>query len=160
MFKASAAHKLLPLHTKITVTNLENNKSISLVVNDRGPFIPGRVLDVSYGAAKELAMVDKGLARVVIKTQGKVKGQRKNDLAGDFFIHIGAFEKKSDAKGLIRDMKSLRYKKSMIKVVKSESNNETCWRVEYGPFKSMSAANKAHSLMLRDYPSAFVTAKN
>lgn len=160
MYKASAAHKILPLHTRITVTNIENNKTISLVVNDRGPFVPERVLDLSYGAAKQLAMVDKGFARVVIKTSGKVKGQRKNDLVGNFFIHIGAFEKRSDANGLILDMRSLRYKKSMIDVVETETNYETCWHVEYGPFKSMSAANKAHSLIKQDYPSAFVTVKN
>lgn len=160
MYKASAAHRILPLDTRITVTNIENNKTISLIVNDRGPFVPGRVLDLSYGAAKQLAITDKGLARVVIKTSGKVKGQRKNDLMGNFFIHIGAFEKRSDADGLITDMKLLKYKKSMIEIVETENNNETFWHVKYGPFKSMSAANKAHSLIQQDYPSAFVTAKN
>lgn len=160
MYKISAAHKILPLHTKVTVTNIENNKTICLIVNDRGPFVPGRVIDLSYGAAKQLAMVDKGLARVVIKTSGKVKGQHKNDLVGNFFIHIGMFEKRSDASGLIHDMKSLRYKKSMIEVVETETNYETRWRVAYGPFKSMLAANKAYSLIQQDYPSSFVTVKN
>ena len=156
MYKVSAAHKILPLYTRITVTNIENNKTISLVVNDRGPFVPGRMLDLSYGAAKQLAMLDKGFARVVIRTSGKVKGQHKNDLVGNFFIHIGTFEKKADANGLILDMKLLKYKKSMIEVVETETNYETCWHVEYGPFKSMSAANNAHSLIQQDYPSAFV----
>lgn len=158
MYKVSAAHKILPMHTRITVTNLENNKSISLVVNDRGPFVSGRVLDLSYGAAKRLAMVDKGLARVVIRTAGKVKGQRNNDLVGKFFVHIGAFERKSEAGGLVRDMKLLRYRPSMIRIVKDENRDETCWRVAFGPFKSMSDANRAHSILLRDYPSAFVAA--
>ncbi|MEN6621927.1 MAG: septal ring lytic transglycosylase RlpA family protein, partial [Smithella sp.] len=158
-YKASAAHKILPLDTIITVTNIENNKTISLIVNDRGPFVPGRVLDLSYGAAKQLAITDKGLARVVIKTSGKVKGQYKNDLVGNFFIHIGAFEKKSDANSLIADMRLHKYKKSMMEIVETTINNETNWHVEYGPFKSMAAANKAHSLIQQDYPSAFVHSK-
>ncbi len=159
MFKVSAAHKLLPMHTKVKVTNLENGKSLILTVNDRGPFIPGRVLDLSYAAAKILAMVDKGLARIRIRTLGPVEGQHVTDLTGEFFVHVGSFEAETDALLLLEDMKSLKYKPSILKVVRADRDGETHWRVEVGPYKSISDADKAESRVVRDYPSAFVVAK-
>ena len=159
MYKLSAAHRLLPMHTKITVTNLENGKSITLPVNDRGPFIPGRVLDLSYAAAKRLALVDKGLARVLIRTEGPVNGQDAGDLTGEFFVHVGSFEAEKDARVLLEDMKSLGYRPSILKVVRADRYGEVFWRVEVGPFKSMVAADKAETRVSKDYPSAFVVAK-
>lgn len=63
----SAAHRTLPLPTLVRVTNLENRARILLVVNDRGPFIPGRLIDLSYGAAKRLGVVGRGTARVLVE---------------------------------------------------------------------------------------------
>jgi rare lipoprotein A len=63
----SAAHKTLPLPTRVRVTNLENGHSTTLVVNDRGPFIPGRLIDLSYGAARKLNMHRRGTARVLVE---------------------------------------------------------------------------------------------
>jgi rare lipoprotein A len=159
MYKLSAAHKLLPMHTTINVTNLENGKSLTLSVNDRGPFIPGRVLDLSYAAAKSLSMAHKGLARILIRTIGPVEGQRANDLTGEFFVHVGSFEDETDALLLLEDMKSLGYKTSILKVVRASRDGEVRWRVEVGPYKSMSEADKAESKVMKDYPSAFVVAK-
>lgn len=147
------------MHTKINVTNLENGKSLTLTVNDRGPFVPGRVLDLSYAAAKMLNMADKGLARIRIRTWGPVEGQRASDLAGEFCVHVGSFETQTDALELLEDMKSMRYKRSMLRVVKADRGGETRWRVEVGPYKSMSDADKAESRVVKDYPSAFVIAK-
>ncbi|MGO8914278.1 MAG: septal ring lytic transglycosylase RlpA family protein [Stellaceae bacterium] len=65
--KLTAAHRTLPLDTKVKVTNLENGKSIEVKVNDRGPYIPGRVLDLSTQAAKMLGMEKEGLALVRIE---------------------------------------------------------------------------------------------
>jgi peptidoglycan lytic transglycosylase len=65
--KLTAAHRTLPLDTKVKVTNLENGKSIEVKVNDRGPYIPGRVLDLSTQAAKALGMEKEGLALVRIE---------------------------------------------------------------------------------------------
>jgi rare lipoprotein A len=160
MYKPSAAHKLLPMHTRICVTNLENGRSLNLTVNDRGPFVPGRILDLSYAAAKNLAMVEKGLARILIRTPGPVEGQGANDLVGEFFVHVGSFEAQTDAVLLLEDMKSLRYKPSILKVVRADRGREALlWRVEVGPFRSMSDAEKAQSRVAQDYPSAFVVAK-
>jgi rare lipoprotein A len=68
--KLTAAHRTLPLDTKVKVTNLENGKSIEVKVNDRGPYIPGRVLDLSTQAAKMLGMEKEGLALVRIEIVG------------------------------------------------------------------------------------------
>ena len=63
----SAAHRELPLGTIIRVTHLSNGKSVVVKVNDRGPFVSGRILDLSLGAAKKLDMVKEGVARVKIE---------------------------------------------------------------------------------------------
>lgn len=64
----NAAHKHLPLPTHVRVTNLENRRSIVLRVNDRGPFVDGRIIDLSAGAAKKLGFHGKGTARVLVET--------------------------------------------------------------------------------------------
>lgn len=66
MYGLSAAHRELPLGTVIRVTHVGNGRSLELRVNDRGPFIPGRILDLSLGAAQKLDMVEEGVAEVRI----------------------------------------------------------------------------------------------
>ncbi|MCH7731976.1 MAG: septal ring lytic transglycosylase RlpA family protein [Candidatus Marinimicrobia bacterium] len=67
MYGLTAAHKTLPLNTIIRVTNLDNQKSIILRINDRGPFVKDRILDCSYGAAVKLGFVGQGTAKVKIE---------------------------------------------------------------------------------------------
>jgi rare lipoprotein A len=64
----NAAHKYLPLPTFVKVTNLENRRSIILRVNDRGPFVEGRIIDLSAGAARKLGFYEQGTARVRVET--------------------------------------------------------------------------------------------
>ena len=66
MYGITAAHKEFPLNTWARVTNLDNDKSIILRINDRGPYVGERILDCSYGAAKKLDFLDKGTANVKI----------------------------------------------------------------------------------------------
>ncbi|MBA31950.1 MAG: hypothetical protein CL748_05490 [Chloroflexi bacterium] len=63
----SAAHKTLPLNSVVKVTNLSNGKSLTLRINDRGPYIDGRILDCSYGAALKLDFVQEGTTEVKVK---------------------------------------------------------------------------------------------
>lgn len=63
----TAAHKTLPFGTKLRVTYPGTSRSVVVKINDRGPFIRGRELDLSYGAAKEIGMVEQGVARVKIE---------------------------------------------------------------------------------------------
>ena len=67
MYGLTAAHKTLPLNTIVRVTNIENNKSLILRINDRGPYVKGRILDCSYGAAKKLEFVNQGTTKVKIE---------------------------------------------------------------------------------------------
>jgi len=67
MYKMTAAHRVLPLGTRVRVTHMENGRWVELKVNDRGPFIEGRIIDVSFAAALELEMVKSGTAQVMIE---------------------------------------------------------------------------------------------
>ena len=67
MYGTTAAHKTLPLNSIVRVTNLENDKSIILKINDRGPYVDDRILDCSYGAAKKLDFDKKGTVSVKIE---------------------------------------------------------------------------------------------
>ena len=82
MYGLTAAHKTLPLNTVARVTNLENGKSLILRINDRGPYIKGRMLDCSYGAAKKLDFVQQGKTKVQVDViewgDGKYMHHRKS----------------------------------------------------------------------------------
>ena len=69
--KITAAHKTLPFGTKVEVTNLSNNKSVVVRINDRGPFISGRIIDLTKAAAREIDMVGAGVAKVKIRYKKK-----------------------------------------------------------------------------------------
>ena len=70
MYAMTAAHKSLPLPSYVEVTNLENGKQVVVRVNDRGPFVDGRIIDLSYAAAHRIDMTDAGVARVRIRAVG------------------------------------------------------------------------------------------
>src|SRR5688572_27128366 len=65
--KLTGAHKTLPFGTKVKVTNLANNISVEVIINDRGPYVDGRVIDVSRSAAEKLGFINQGLAEVSIE---------------------------------------------------------------------------------------------
>ena len=67
MHRQSAAHRTLPFGTRVNVTNLENGLATVVVINDRGPFVDGRIIDLSRAAAKELDMIQAGVAQVEIE---------------------------------------------------------------------------------------------
>jgi rare lipoprotein A len=67
MNKLTAAHRTLPLGTNVRVTNLDNGRSVDVTINDRGPYVGTRVIDLSRGAARELRMEREGLAAVLIE---------------------------------------------------------------------------------------------
>ena len=81
MYGVTAAHKTLPLNTVCRVTNTSNKKSLILRINDRGPYIKGRILDCSYGAAKKLDFINQGTTNVKIEViewgDGKYMQHRK-----------------------------------------------------------------------------------
>ncbi|MDI6791004.1 MAG: septal ring lytic transglycosylase RlpA family protein [Thermodesulfobacteriota bacterium] len=109
MYEFTAAHKLLPMHTYVRVLNLENNQETVVRINDRGPFVKGRVIDLSLAAAKEIGMHNNGTAFVRIEALGaptevSENGQRVKRFvqtmdyrAGKFWIQVGAFTSKDNA---------------------------------------------------------------
>jgi rare lipoprotein A len=109
MYRESAAHKTLPLGTFVRVRNFSNKKQIIVRINDRGPFIKGRIIDLSYAAAKKIDLIGPGVARVRIVALGRQVGKLKSpqgikpvveirDLnLGDFTVQVGAFKNKDNA---------------------------------------------------------------
>lgn len=71
----TAAHNTLPFGTKVKVTNTKNNRSVVVVINDRGPSTPGRIIDVSAAAAKKLGFIRAGIAEVKVEVVGKTAGR-------------------------------------------------------------------------------------
>lgn len=96
MYDLTAAHKTLPFGTYVMVTNLENGKSVKVRVNDRGPFVRGRIIDLSYAAARVLGMIGPGVARVRIEVLNKVSFPASNN----YSIQVGAFVSKENAEAL------------------------------------------------------------
>ena len=107
MYAVSAAHKTLPLGTWVEVQNLENGRSLDLRINDRGPFVDGRIIDLSYGAARKLGVVEPGTARVKVVALGRrtaVAGPGQAPVYtpmdydhGNFTFQVGAFREPANA---------------------------------------------------------------
>lgn len=76
--RLTAAHKTLPFGTKVKVTNLSNNESVEVVINDRGPYVDGRVIDLSKSAAEKLGFVNQGITDVKIEVVDAGDGKGKN----------------------------------------------------------------------------------
>ena len=70
MYAMTAAHKTLPMNTVVRVTNLENNRATVVRINDRGPFVESRIIDLSFAAAKEIDLVGKGSSNVQLEVLG------------------------------------------------------------------------------------------
>ncbi len=68
MYAMTAASKVLPLGTHVRVTNLENHRSVVVRINDRGPFVKGRIIDLSYAAAKKLGYANQGITHIQVTT--------------------------------------------------------------------------------------------
>jgi len=73
MYAYTAAHKTLPFNTMVRVTNVSNNRSVIVRINDRGPYARGRIIDLSYLAAKKLGYINKGVTKLKIKVLYKQK---------------------------------------------------------------------------------------
>lgn len=100
----TAAHKELPLGTVVEVQNLDNGRRATVRVNDRGPFIRGRILDVSYAAAQRLGMVGPGTARIELRVVDLGGGPSGQNLTTRFTVQVGAFADRSNAEMLRRKL--------------------------------------------------------
>jgi rare lipoprotein A len=112
MFAYTAAHKTLPMDTVVKVTNLNNHKSVIVRINDRGPFVKGRIIDLSYAAGKKIGLDRTGTAPVVLKVVG-FKG--KNYVSG-YMIQVGAFMRKSGAEKTAKKYRRIGYNTKVLKM--------------------------------------------
>ena len=105
MYAMTAAHKTLPMNTMVRVDNKENGKSVIVRINDRGPFVTGRIIDLSNKAAHAIDMVRKGTAKVSVTVLGfhakiaKTKAEREETATvGKYYVQVGAFRRLEGAK--------------------------------------------------------------
>jgi len=104
MYDMTAAHKTLPLPSTVRVTNLRNGKSVVVRVNDRGPFVDNRLIDMSYAAAQKLDMVQSGTTLVRVEALDGVRRQNTPQAAtnsyGTVYVQLGAFGERANAERL------------------------------------------------------------
>ncbi len=111
MYGISAAHKTLPFGTVVRVTNLRNDRQLDIRINDRGPFVKGRIIDLSYGAAQKLGVVGPGTApveivalaaptRSVAQPDGRPQFEKVDLTRGNFTFQVGAFQNRTNARRL------------------------------------------------------------
>ena len=133
MYALTAAHKTLPMNTIVKVINLENNKSVIVRVNDRGPFVKGRIIDLSNKAAYKVDMVKKGTARVKVIILGfnakiaNTKSQKEQIIRSEnFFLQVGAFSKYEGALNVKRKF-NLILENNYQAIIKRYSNINRVW---------------------------------
>lgn len=161
MHGMSAAHKTLPLGVFVRVKNVENGKEITVRVNDRGPFVKGRIIDLSLSAAKSLGVAKPGTAPVKIEALGFLgTGKEQYTLPksyeiGKFTVQVGAFINLENAKELHSKMEEA-YGFSQIR--STWIKGQKFYRVYSGKHKSLKAAEKSGKKLEKQYPDSFVVA--
>jgi len=136
MYGLSAAHKELPLGTLLRVNDPKTGRSIKVKVNDRGPFIGRRILDLSYGAAKKLGVVEAGVTTVKIEIIGRAPTLRRSQSANNrFFVQVGSYSIRENALRMKQEVGQY-YKKVYLK--EAGTNQGTRYRLRIGPYPSLS----------------------
>jgi rare lipoprotein A len=168
MYAMTAAHKTLPLPTNVRVTNLDNGKSITVRVNDRGPFVKNRLIDLSYSAAKELDIIGNGTGMVEVVALNRSAGttaQDRQKLAAAtaqnsgathddvrMFVQVGAFGEQANAKALANKLNANGI--NSVSIQKSTANSSTVYKVQIGPVKDVDeydeVVQKVERLQLTD----------
>ena len=166
MYAMTAAHKTLPLGTYVQVHHLENNRKLEVRINDRGPFVRGRIIDLSYTAAKKLGLVGPGTAEVEIEALGTPavadggKGRtfvQRDYYSGNFTFQIGAFANLENAERLKRKLDA-QYKNAHI--TRYDRGDKIFYRVRLGAFKTLEDAVLNEALLIQDgYADAFMVAE-
>ena len=160
MYNMTCAHKEFPFGTNLRVTNLRNNKSVIVTVNDRGPFVPGRDLDLSYAAAREIGLIGPGVSRVRIEYLGRdIRYVKRVEFAplisvGPFTIQIGAFQEESNALHLKQGLE-LKYKD--VFMTTAYINGKKFYRVRIGSFNDRDRAYSFARNMAEEGYSTFIT---
>jgi rare lipoprotein A len=136
----TAAHRTLPFGTYVMVTNLENDRSAVVRVNDRGPFVRGRIIDLSYAAARVLGIVGPGTARVRLET---LRGFKAPDDPGQstVWLQVGAFSVQENAYAIKRRLDS-GYPGVVVSRLKTDRGTYFRVRVRTDPGEAESLARR------------------
>ncbi len=146
MHALTAAHRELALGTVVDVRNLENGRTVRVRVNDRGPFIRGRILDLSYGAALEIGMVEAGLARVEIRVAAVGNGRPGPARTSAYTVQVGAFRDRDNALDLKRRLTDSSRDAPEVEV---HTGGDGLHRVRVGRFKNRDEAEKLRRRLAR-----------
>lgn len=150
MHAMTAAHKTLPIPVYVHVKNLDNGRSTVVRVNDRGPFIEGRIIDLSYAAAKKLGVKGPGTANVEISAlrEGESKPVRvarsipltdEADFNVPLFIQMGSFSNPVNANNLVQNL--IDANESTARVSRLQTDQGLYYRVRVGPLFDIEEAN-------------------
>jgi rare lipoprotein A len=151
MEKLTAAHRTLPFDTWVEVTNLSNQKSVVVRITDRGPFIEGRIIDLSHAAARAIELIAPGVAKVRLTIVAHPTAPAVVE-ANLFAVQIGAFRDKDRAQKLRADYES-RFGSARIVY---RAGDPPLWRVLVGRESSLEAANTLLARILEQTHPAFV----
>ena len=170
----TCAHKTLPFGTILSLTNIDNGKTARVVVNDRGPFVRGRDIDLSRAAAKKLGIIGAGTGKVKVTMLGRdsryskyIEGGKsvqrstrpgsvssRRAIRSYFSIQVASFADKSNAQYMEKGLR-LNYKR--VKLVEKWVNGKRYYRVRVGKFRSeASAQNTAGRLAEEGYSTNIV----
>ena len=147
----TAAHQTLPLGTRVLVTNLDNGRSIEVLINDRGPFAKGRIIDLSFAAGENLGMIRPGTipVRIEVVDSGADKIAMIRDSL-DYTLQLGSFSVQENARQL-RDLVAKDF--SGVAIVPLHAGGSTYYRVQLGKFSTRaSAEEQARRVTQAGYP--------
>ena len=137
-----AAHRTLPFNTWVKVYDLDNNKTVEVRIIDRGPFVDGRIIDLSHAAAKAIAMIGPGTARVRMEVIAVPEGAP----APIFVVQVGAFADRSTADRVRAEMAE-RYGSARVM---ERRENPGVWRVLVGSEATLDGANALRTRIRRE----------
>ena len=156
----TAAHKTLPLGVYVKVQNRDNGREAIVRVNDRGPFVKGRIIDLSYAGAKKLGYDVIGTAHVRIEALGYIEEGKAGYQApatydvGNFAVQVGSFKEYANAQRLSEE---LRRSYGVSEVRMTSINGEIFYRVHVGKYTSLRAAEAGEkNFVERGFPGSFV----
>ncbi len=144
-----AAHRVMPFNTWLKVTNLANGKSVNVRIIDRGPFVRGRILDLSKAAARQIDLLGPGIGRVRLEVIGAPADNPSNDF---YAVQIGAFSVAANAERL-RARYAQRFGTAQVAI---KSGPVPLWRVLIGKEPSIQAAQELATVLASENRNVFV----